>query len=258
MGTQVIILAAGQGKRLRPLTDHIPKSLVPLDGISILDRQIKTFNQLGLKSIHVVTGYLRDQISTRPVQIHVNDRYESTNMVSSLFRAESVLEGSDDIIISYGDIIFSERVLSRVLSSNSNLGVVVDLDWLSYWGKRFSDPLLDAESLVIRNGLIVDIGQKIHKVEEADAQFIGLLKIRSEYLPRFVDHYKNLAAYLGHETLDAMFMTDLLQNMIEKKEPLTPIGISGEWAEIDSALDVSIAEERLCSFNTSGQAQIDN
>ena len=60
---KAIILAAGQGERLRPLTANIPKCMVNLFGKSILKRQIDIFQKLGIDDISVVTGYCDDKIN---------------------------------------------------------------------------------------------------------------------------------------------------------------------------------------------------
>jgi len=64
-----IILAAGKGERLRPLTDNRPKCLVKLFGKSILEWQIESFQNLGITDITVVTGYLSDLINFPSVKI---------------------------------------------------------------------------------------------------------------------------------------------------------------------------------------------
>ena len=55
--TRALILAAGQGTRLRPLTNDKPKCLVPLLGKSLLERQVDTLKKSGVTNIHIATGY---------------------------------------------------------------------------------------------------------------------------------------------------------------------------------------------------------
>ena len=82
---KVIILAAGYGSRLKPYTNKIPKCMVELAGKPLLQHQIETLNSAGLNNITVVGGHLIEKIIGKDIQIIKNDKYDSTNMVSSLF-----------------------------------------------------------------------------------------------------------------------------------------------------------------------------
>ena len=111
-----IILAAGKGERLKPLTQNIPKCLVKLFGKSLLDWQIETFHKLGIFDITVITGYKSEFISSLEIKKIVNKRFESTNMVETLFCAQSELK--DSTIVSYGDIIFEEKIMKKLVGSS--------------------------------------------------------------------------------------------------------------------------------------------
>ena len=62
---KAIILAAGEGKRLRPLTDNIPKAMVKLFNMSLLERQIEIFQKCGINDIVVVGGYKNEKIDIK-------------------------------------------------------------------------------------------------------------------------------------------------------------------------------------------------
>ena len=89
---RVIILAAGQGTRLQPLTNDRPKCLVHLLGKSLLERQVYTLQQVGIHHIHVVTGYRAIQIEALGLETSFNARFSETNMVESLFCAINFLD----------------------------------------------------------------------------------------------------------------------------------------------------------------------
>ncbi len=116
---KVIILAAGQGTRLRPLTDNKPKCMVAVNGRSIIERQLDTMHACGIQDedITIVCGYCSDVLKNKlkDTNIHfiVNEQYDSTNMVCSLMYARNLMETEEDIIISYGDIIYEEDVLKK-------------------------------------------------------------------------------------------------------------------------------------------------
>ena len=145
----VIILAAGKGSRLYPFTKSIPKCLVTYKKKPILNYQLKTFKKLKLKKIYLISGYKSKKIINKNIIKVKNINYKTTNMIYSLFRLKKLFNGKEDILISYGDIIYKENVLSKLIKNKDNLSTVVDVKWYKYWKKRMQNPLLDAESLVL-------------------------------------------------------------------------------------------------------------
>ena len=84
----------------------------------------------------MVGGYRVSQISSLGVSTIVNADYKSTNMVISLFCAENILQ--QGAIISYGDIVYSPKVMKRLLESKYDISVAVDKNWFGYWSKRIN------------------------------------------------------------------------------------------------------------------------
>jgi choline kinase len=240
----VIILAAGEGKRLRPLTLNNPKCLVELFGKSILQWQIDTFSHFQIKNIILVKGYLENKINLSNITYYINEQFSNTNMVETLFSARN--EMNDSIIVSYGDIIFEKNVLDELLSSEADISLIVDTNWFDYWKRRFKDPLDDAESLVIDDeGNISNIGQSIIKSDQAQAQYIGLMKFQGnglEQLKSFYDQSKILSE-TGKNPLNPnldfnqSYMTDLLQGMINNGIKIKAIPVKNSWLELDSYND---------------------
>lgn len=69
---QAIILAGGRGKRLKPVTDYVPKPLIPLDNIPIIEWQIRYLKKFGIKDIIISTGYKTEQIEN---YLHVKNNF---------------------------------------------------------------------------------------------------------------------------------------------------------------------------------------
>ena len=101
---KVIILAAGEGKRLGQLTHQNPKCLVELFGKSLLQWQIELFKQFDINDITIVKGYLEEKINISNVTYFLNNNFRETNMVETLFCAREKI--SDSVIVTYGDIIY--------------------------------------------------------------------------------------------------------------------------------------------------------
>ncbi len=88
---RVIILAAGQGTRLRPLTNDKPKCMVELVGKPLIKYQLDLFDDFNISDINVVSGYLEEKINFNQINKFYNPNFSSTNMVSTLFCASDFL-----------------------------------------------------------------------------------------------------------------------------------------------------------------------
>ena len=239
-----IILAAGQGNRLRPLTNEKPKCMVELFGKSLIEHQINAYTACDISDINAVTGFRSDSITISNVRYFKNEQYERTNMVESLFCAEEILNG--DVIISYGDIIFEKNVLKQLIQSDNDFSVIIDKNWQDYWSIRSKNPLVDLESLKLDSkDNIISIGQKVKKLEEIQGQYIGLMKFSNKAVNILKDFYhecKKISEKKPNPLNDSSpfeksFMTDLLQGLINSNYQLHSVPIHGGWLELDTIED---------------------
>ena len=246
-----IILAAGKGERLRPLTNKIPKCMVKLFNKTLLEYQIDVFKSCKINDITVVTGYEADKIKIEGVNFLHNQNYDTTNMVETLFCAKEKL--TENVIISYGDIIFEKQVLQKLINSNWDSSVIIDNQWKKYWQMRFENPLDDVESLRIdENGLITNIGMKVNSLEEIQGQYIGLMKFKNEGVKNLKKIYEKakLKSVKGVNLLnenipfEKSYMTDLIQAMINEGVKINAVKITNGWLELDSIDDYNLYQER--------------
>ena len=100
---RAIILAAGRGSRLKDLTKNKPKSFLKIKNRRMIDYQIEGLKKNGIKDIAAVVGYKKEMFRKLKIKLFNNKNWESTNMVYSLFKANSWLS-KYDCIICYGDI----------------------------------------------------------------------------------------------------------------------------------------------------------
>ena len=243
---KAIILAAGQGTRLRPLTKNKPKCLVKLAGKSLLDHQLEVLRAAGIYDIHVVAGYRADQLDRPEFTRHINKRFAETNMVNTLFAAESVMTGENDLIISYGDIVYELRVLVSLLAVAAPIGLVVDRKWRRYWAARMADPLADAETLRLTDGnRVVELGKKPDSYADIQGQYTGLIKIRADHvakLPVVWSAMDQNATYDGKD-YNNMYMTSFIQHLIDSGWETRAAIIENGWAEVDCKDDLSVATD---------------
>ena len=244
----VIILAAGSGERLRPLTNDKPKCLIELFGKSLLQRQIELYRSFGINDITIVSGYKSEQIDFPNTTIIQNENYETTNMLETLFCAKDKL--LDSTIVSYGDIIFQKNVIELLINSNDEISLIIDKQWKRYWEKRFSNPLSDAESLIIENGYIIELGQKVNSYEKICGQYIGLMKFQKSGISLVKEHYQNAKEQSknGYNILNDLipfqksYLTDFLNSLIKTKVKIKAVPITNGWLEVDTLSDLELYE----------------
>jgi L-glutamine-phosphate cytidylyltransferase len=238
---KAIILAAGQGARLRPLTDDRPKCMVEYQGRPLIEHVLHALRENGVSDIVAVRGYKPEALRCAGVRFYDNPRYLTTNMVTTLFCAEPELQG--DVIISYSDIVYSPTVIERLLDVDAEFAVVVDRDWRRLWQERMDDPLDDAETLRLdTEGHIIELGRKARSYDDIEGQYIGVLKVAAAAWPKLRAFYARLdreGSYDGKD-FDNMYMTSFVQAVIDRLMPVTAVPIFGGWLEIDVPSDLKI------------------
>jgi len=244
---KAIILAAGEGKRLRPLTENKPKCMVELFGKNLLKWKIDVLKECGISDIIIVTGYMSEKINLKQVRFYENKLFETTNMVETLFCARE--EFNDSLLIIYGDIIFEKKVLEKILKSKNEISLVTDENWKEYWKIRFEDPLDDAESLEVdQEGFVQSIGQKVKVIDEISGQYIGLIKFPKKSIQGILEFYDKMKEKSKTEKnplnsnlpFEKSYMTDFLQVMINSGFKIKAIPVKNGWLELDSIEDYNI------------------
>jgi choline kinase len=170
---RAVILAAGSGKRLRPLTDNLPKILLPLSGnYRILDLTFKALKENGIHDITIVVGYKYEMIVNYiarnypfpefSVSYIFNPIYDRTNTAYSLLLSCTILKKEGGIIIN-GDTLFSPSSLRKLLNfRGSCVGI--------------SHTNVDQEAVKViydDNNRILAIGKNI----EGKAEYVGICKV---------------------------------------------------------------------------------
>lgn len=257
-----IILAAGQGTRLRPYTNDRPKCMVPLAGKSLLHRQIDTLAQCGVsQNITVVGGYLSDCLEAPGVQRVLNPRYAETNMVHTLFCARAAMVPGEDLLISYGDIVYEPRVLQSVLECDEPISLAADRQWERLWRLRMDNPLDDAETFrMTESGHVTELGKKPTTGKDVEAQYMGLFRIRADYVDAFIRAYDALdpnARYDGKD-LDNMYMTSFLQHLIDTDWSVKACLVDNGWLEVDTADELELYESMARDGSLASYCQLDS
>ena len=244
---KAILLGAGQGTRLRPLTDDRPKCMVEVDGTPLLTWQLHALRAAGVDDVVVVRGWCRTAIRGDGLRFVDNPDFATTNMLESLHRARSEMHG--DVLIAYTDLLYRPEVVQAARESRADIGVVVDLDWRSLWERRMDDPLSDAETLrTDGHGRLLEIGQPPSSYEQIQAQYLGLVRLSPagcEVVRDALDHAAttpDAAAFGSPRGFARAYLTDLLHGLAQRGTVVKTIPIRGGWAEVDSLDDLAVAE----------------
>lgn len=239
---RVIILAAGQGKRLRPYTHDRPKCMVLLGGKPLLHHQLETLKQCGVSTdqIALVGGYLNERLEAPGVKQFKNESYAVSNMVSTLFCAEQFMNENEDLLICYGDIIYEPDVLNTLLSTDGEVVLAADLAWKVLWALRMDDPLSDAETFKMKSGNVIELGKKPGSYDEVQAQYMGLIRIRADMVKKFIDFYSSIdkSGSFDGQDFDNMYMTSLIQQLIDSGWDVRPALVKNGWLEVDTASEL--------------------
>ena len=124
---RAIILAAGTGTRLNPLTEGCPKCLVPIGGKTLVDYQVAALRSLGVDDIVLVIGYEADQVRAHfgaGARYIENPDFARTNSIYSLYLARAELNA--DTFLFNCDILFHPQVLERMIAAPAGNVVAVD------------------------------------------------------------------------------------------------------------------------------------
>ena len=172
----------------------------------------------------------------------------NTNMVESLFSA--VDNFSDSTIVSYGDIIFQEKVLKKLIDSKNDFSIIIDKKWEKYWKIRSDNPINDLESLELDDKQnIISIGKKVKTLNEIKGQYIGLMKFQNNAIQKIKSFYSICKETYNTTysnplnsrlTFENSYMTDFLQGLIDSGNKLKSISIENGWLELDTIDDYKL------------------
>ena len=242
LNTSVIIIAAGLGSRLKKYTDNLPKCMLDFAGKTLLQRQIEAFKINGLNKISVIRGFKKEKINYPDLTYFENKEYKNNNILNSLMYAEEALNGH--VIVSYSDILFEKEVVKRLMESEHDISIVVDIDWRGYYINRKDHPINEAENVIFdANNNVVEIG-KIHTGKhDVHGEFIGMLKLSPRGSEIFKKHFhraKDLywnKPFQRAKIFQKAYITDMIQDMTDLGVPIHCVIIERGWKEIDTEED---------------------
>jgi choline kinase len=238
----VIIIAAGMGKRLRPHTIHFPKCMLDVGGKTLLQRQLDAYRACGINDISIIRGHQRDKINLPDLHYFDNTNYMANNILNSLFYAEEKIVG--ETICGYSDILFDQEVVATLLKSREDISIVVDTDWHVYYEGRMDHPETEAEKVVFNKmQKVKKIGKGIGAGANCEGEFIGMLKVSQAGAKLLKTHFHiakqrfSQTPFQAAPTFEKAYITDILQEMVDNGISIHCTLIQRGWKEIDTVED---------------------
>lgn len=250
-----VILSAGMGKRLRPLTDNIPKPLLEINGTTLFERMIKNCMNAGIRDFIAVIGYNGDKVAEFSkaledkydisIKIIENERYDVTNTSVSTYLASSFIEkeNPDDFILINGDNVVDPEIIARI-ASRKNTSMVVD-NFKTLNEESFKLIIEDesiSEDGSIANGKISKIGKEID-IDSSTGEFIGVSMVSKTDISKFNEILEELIGDDEQNYYDFAYKKLSLLSTID-------FVLTNElkWTEIDDKNDWAYAQELIEEF----------
>lgn len=232
-----ILLSAGQGSRMLPLTAERPKCLIEFSGRTLIEWQVEMLARGGVRRIDVVTGFMTDLVDERlkaigdprvEITTRFNPFYKVADNLGSCWIAREAMEG--DFLILNGDTLVSEEVVGRV-QHGSGWPIAVTVDVKDAYDSDDMKVNRAADGRLLRIGKTLTAG-------ESNAESIGFLAFRGEGAALFRDAVR--AAMRTPEGVQHWYL-----KVIDSLAPTGKVGtVSIEglgWAEVDFLNDIEIA-----------------
>lgn len=232
---KALILAAGLGSRLRPLTDNVPKCMVEVNGVSIIDKQINNLRKSGVEDIFIITGYKEDVLQNHikksyndlNIRIISNSDYDKTNNMYSLYLANEYLSDSEFVMMN-SDVFFEAEIIEELLNDKYENLIVCEKD-------NYNE---ESMKIIVENNIINEISKKISS-EESYGTSIDVYRFGKEASKKL---FEIIYDYL-YVRKDLNSWSEVAINDLIKKVSFQPLNIKYKWMEIDNHEDLAIAEK---------------
>lgn len=244
-----IILAAGMGTRLHPLTLTRPKCLVKVAGKPMMEYQLDSLRAAGIQECTIVVGYLAESVknhfgsSYRGIRLSYveNKAYKTTNNLYSFWLAKS--EFTDDMLLMEGDLVFDDRLISELIDIDEDNIAVVD---------RFQ-PGMDGTLILADHNSVAALVLKSDQFQGFDyssaLKTVNIYRLAHETLVKTI--VPEMDAFLAKGRADRYYEA-VFGSLIESRRMEMSIMNTGamKWAEIDTEDELQKAEYMLDTVAT--------
>ena len=236
---KAVILAAGQGNRIRSVHGEHPKCLIEVDNATILDHQLKALSMAGINDVAIVVGYEKEQIINHVMsrklsdiqRIHFieNPAFAITNNIYSLWLALEWVHG-DSFIVLNADVIFDPEILDVAVRPHAPISMIVDPLWRD-----------ETMKVIILDDHVIRMSKNISR-EEFSGTYIGITVFSKAIQDRFFRKMEDvIAAGRVNE-----FFNVVVPELANEGVPVGYTSTDGlPWAEIDDPVDLTFAQRNV-------------
>jgi choline kinase len=241
---KAILLSAGKGSRLLPLTADRPKCLIELSGRSLLEWQLDALSAAGVREVLIVTGFRDDLVDSvaegRPgVSTLFNPFYHVADNLGSVWLARSAFEG--ELLLLNGDTLVSPALLGKVLGADAGpIAVTVD-----------EKGAYDADDMKVlrEGGRLLRIGKAL-QAGSFNAESIGLIAFRGEGARTFIGEVERM---MRRPDGTRRWYLRAIDSLAQAGAAIDTVSIAGEeWQEVDFPADVEKARALTARWAASG------
>lgn len=240
---KAIILSAGQGRRLMPLTSNMPKCCLPLHGISILEWQLTQIAQCDIDEVVVVTGFEHEMVDSivnhvKGIKVRTlhNPMFAHTDNLGTCWEARTEMEGP--FVLMNGDTLFEAAILQRLLACETGYQVTLASD---------TKPHFDLDDMKI-----ISDGDRLLKVSKqldislVDGESIGLMVFNQAGADAFTEKLEEMMD--KENALKLWYLSAIDQLASQGIAGICPIdGLS--WCEVDDAADFKAAADVVIQWS---------
>lgn len=227
---QAIIMAAGFGSRIAPITNNLPKSFLEINGEKLIERAIRLLRARNINDITVVTGYKQEEFHNLlddDVKFAHNPLFFCTNVLSSFACGMNNL--NDDFIFIHADTIFDETILDDLIKSDI-AEMILPVDFKSCVEEEMKVITKDGNVKIIHKSISLDI---------AEGEFIGVAKVSKSILNALKN---SVIEELKEKSNHQDYFEAAIQNLIDKNVLIKTISTNNRnWIEIDFPEDYETA-----------------
>lgn len=236
---KAVILAAGQGTRIRSVHGEHPKCLIEVENTTILDHQLEALSMAGIDDVAMVVGYEKEQIiehvksrkaSVRPrIRFFENPAFAITNNIYSLWLALEWLRG-DSFVVLNADVIFDPEILSAAVRASAPISMIVDPLWRD-----------ETMKVIIEDDHVIQMSKRISR-EEFSGTYIGITVFSEAIQDSF---FRTMNELISAGQVNEFFNV-AVQELANEGTRVGYTSTEGlAWAEIDDPLDLTFAEQNV-------------
>ena len=245
---KAIILAAGQGTRLRPITDNLPKALLAINNTTLLERHLRSFHRVGIDDIIIVVGFKKEliveHVNKKKYKMKIsfveNEDFDKTKSSYSLWLALQQ-SGDDDVLFMDADLYYEPKLFDYIRGFGDGNHILVG-------GTETDD---EAVKVMGEKGIMKEIGKAVSARYHCYGEAVGIIKF--DNLGRTILQ-DNLKSEIDKGNLELDWDENL--NRITNKIPIAIVDAGQtKWTEIDFHEDYQKAKSmynELTGNNLSG------